>query len=271
MMKSLSNIRRQAGISLLSIMIASTIGLFIIGGAGKVYVDSKNAFNARSAIAAATENYRFAFQDMRRVLVMAGRGVRPENDGETVYSTSDNGLRTFPEIGPDGIQDIDANGSSVIAVRYAKGPAPCGLAGTLAGGPASTITVRFYLDLDGNLICHVPERDYAQALVSGIARMRVLYGIDTDGSGHANQYFTATEFDAAALWTSIVSLRVGIVAGSGEGQDLPIIYRPSTPEPMDVMGANFTPTETQKAYRSSDTTIALRNKTNSIDIQQADD
>ncbi|MEW8497517.1 MAG: hypothetical protein AB2699_03345, partial [Candidatus Thiodiazotropha taylori] len=155
-MKSLSNIRRQSGVSLISLMIASAIGFFIIGGAGKVYVDSKNTFNARSAIAAATENYRFAFQDMRRVLVMAGRGIIPENDSDTTYSTTDNGLRTFPEIGTDGIQDIDANGSSVVAVRYASGPAPCGLAGTLGGDAADTITVRFYLNTDGDLICEVP-------------------------------------------------------------------------------------------------------------------
>ncbi|MCG7904867.1 MAG: PilW family protein [Candidatus Thiodiazotropha lotti] len=271
-MKSLSNIRRQSGISLLSLLIASAIGFFIIGGAGKVYVDSKNTFNARSAIAAATENYRFAFRDMRWVLVLAGRGILPENDGDLVYATTDNGLRTFPEIGTDGIQDIDANGSSVIAVRYAKGPAPCGLAGTLDGGPANTITVRFYLNTDGDLICEVPEHNYAQPLVSGITRMRALYGIDTDSDSLANQYLTATAVDDEALWVNVVAIRIGIVAGSGEGQELPEIYRPSTAEPMDVMGATFTPTETSRAYKSSSTTITFRNLKNGIagQRQQAD-
>ncbi|MCG7968980.1 MAG: PilW family protein [Candidatus Thiodiazotropha taylori] len=266
-MKSLSNIRRQAGVSLISLMIASAIGFFIIGGAGKVYVDSKNTFNARSALAAATENYRFAFQDMRRVLVMAGRGIIPENDNDSTYGVTDNGLRTFPEISTDGIQDIDSNGSSVIAVRYASGPAPCGLAGTLGGTVADTITVRFYLNADGDLICEVPERNYAQPLVSGIARMRALYGIDTDGDGLANQYFTATAVDDEARWVNVVAIRIGIVAGSGEGQELPEIYRPSTAEPMDVMGATFTPTETSRAYKSSSTTITLRNLRNGINRQ----
>ncbi|MEW8342209.1 MAG: PilW family protein [Candidatus Thiodiazotropha taylori] len=266
-MKSLSNIRRQAGVSLLSLMIASAIGFFIIGGAGKVYVDSKNTFNARSAIAAATENYRFAFQDMRRVLVMAGRGILPENDNDTTYGTTDNGLRTFPAIGTDGIQDIDANGSSVVAVRYASGPAPCGLAGTLGGDVADTITVRFYLNADGELICEVPEQNYAQALVSGIARMRALYGIDTDGNGLANQYFTATAGEDEARWGNVGAIRIGLVAGSGEGQELPEIYRPATAEEMDVMGAPFTPTETSKAYKSSSTTITLRNLRTGINRQ----
>ncbi|MES9930046.1 MAG: hypothetical protein ABW158_18190, partial [Candidatus Thiodiazotropha sp. 6PDIVS] len=167
-----SSKRRQAGLSLVSVMIASIIGIFIVGGAAKVYVDSKNTFNARSAVAAATENYRFALQDMRRAVVMAGRSIIPENDDTTAYDQPDNGLRTFPAIAVDGIQDIDANGSSVVAVRYASGPAPCGLGGTLDGAVGSTITVRFYVDNDGNLVCEVPEQNYAQPLVSGIAQMR---------------------------------------------------------------------------------------------------
>ncbi|MEW8079372.1 MAG: prepilin-type N-terminal cleavage/methylation domain-containing protein, partial [Candidatus Thiodiazotropha endolucinida] len=39
----LLNHKKQAGFSIVSLMIASAIGLFLIGGAGKVYVDSKNA------------------------------------------------------------------------------------------------------------------------------------------------------------------------------------------------------------------------------------
>ncbi|MET0075794.1 MAG: PilW family protein [Candidatus Thiodiazotropha lotti] len=265
---NLSKIRRQSGVSLISLMIASAIGFFIIAGAGKVYVDSKTTFNARSAIAAATENYRFALQDMRRVLVMAGRGIATENDSDLVYADPDNGLRTFPEVGADGIVDIDANGSSVVSIRYSAGPAPCGLAGTLSGDPAETITVRFYVDNNGDLICEIPEHDFAQALVSGIARMRALYGIDTDGSGHANQYFTASVVEDNSLWVSVVSIRIGLVAGSGEGQELPEIFRPVTVEPLNVMGSDFTPADNSRAYKSSSTTIALRNLRNGIKRQQ---
>ncbi|MCP4996047.1 MAG: prepilin-type cleavage/methylation domain-containing protein, partial [Gammaproteobacteria bacterium] len=63
------------GYTLLSLLIAMAIGIFITGVAGKVYVDSKMAFLARSAVAATNENGRFAIDDLRRTLVMAGRGV----------------------------------------------------------------------------------------------------------------------------------------------------------------------------------------------------
>ncbi|MCU7862326.1 MAG: hypothetical protein KZQ86_21430, partial [Candidatus Thiodiazotropha sp. (ex Lucinoma kastoroae)] len=128
-----SSKQQQTGFSIVSLMIASAIGIFLIGGVGKVYIDSKNTFNARTAVAAATENYRYAFQDMRRVLVMAGRGVSASDDGADAYGVSviDNGLRTFPAVNgiPDGIvSGANATGSpwnplpedsSIIAVRYA--------------------------------------------------------------------------------------------------------------------------------------------------------
>ncbi|MET0068207.1 MAG: PilW family protein [Candidatus Thiodiazotropha sp.] len=259
----------QAGFSIISLMIASAIGIFLIGGAAKVYVDSKNSFTVRSSFAAATENYRFAFQDMRRVLVMAGRSILPSNDDMTSYSTSDNGLRTFPGLGADGILDADANGSSRVAVRYASGPAPCGMAGTLGGDVVDTITAMFYVDADKNLVCEVPEENYSQPLVSGIERMRALYGVDTDGDGVANQYLTASLVDSSALWVNVVAIRIGIVTSPGDDRELPYNYRPSSPTPMDVLGDTFTPTDTEIPYKAANVTIQFRNLHQAINRQNA--
>ncbi|MCU7906843.1 MAG: PilW family protein [Candidatus Thiodiazotropha sp. (ex Epidulcina cf. delphinae)] len=261
--------RIQGGFSILSLMIASAIGIFLLGGAGKVYVDSKNTFNARSAVAAATENYRFAFQDLRRTLVMAGRSISPADDDDNAYSANDNGLRTFPAVsGTDdglGITDIDGNGSSIIAVRYAAGPAPCGLAGPWDG----TLTARFLVSDQGDLVCHVPERDHRQPLVSGIARMRALYGVDTGGDGVANQYLSAKAVDTAIGWVNVVAIRIGLVVGSGDGQELPGVYRPSTEETLDLLGSGYQVPDTIHAYKSVSTTIALRNLHQTMNRQVA--
>ncbi|MBT2988307.1 MAG: PilW family protein [Candidatus Thiodiazotropha sp. (ex Ctena orbiculata)] len=261
----------QTGFSIVSLMIASAIGIFIIGGAGKVYVDSKNTFSARTAVAAATESYRFAFQDMRRYLVMAGRGVATSDDGADSYSGTDNGLRTFPAI--DGIPDGIASGdetvsspwspdpedSSVVAVRYASGPAPCGLAdNTLAAG---TVTVRFLVDSDGDLICQAYQggvQIIAQPMVSGVAQMRALYGIDTDADGVANQYLTANQV-GNTRWVNVVAIRIGIVVKSGDEAELPSVFRPEDPETLDLLGAEFTAPDSNHVYRSATTTISLRN------------
>ncbi|MCU7932681.1 MAG: PilW family protein [Candidatus Thiodiazotropha sp. (ex Codakia rugifera)] len=257
-------VKKQAGLSIISLLIASSIGVFLIGGAGKVYVDSKSTFTARSAITAATESTRFAIQDLRRTLFMAGRNISESSDGPSAYAAADNGARTFPAVDdPDGIIDADTNGSSVIAIRYAGGPAPCGQAGTIS----ATRTVRFYRDDNANLICQVVETDFAQPLVSGIVAMRALYGVDTDADDIANQYLTATEVEAANRWLNIVSIRIGIITSSGDGAELPPRYRPAAAEELDLLGMTFTAPDTSHFYKSASTTISLRNLHSSVQRQ----
>ncbi|MCU7803193.1 MAG: PilW family protein [Candidatus Thiodiazotropha sp. (ex Lucinoma borealis)] len=259
-----SIVKQQAGFSIVSLLIASVIGIFLIGGAGKVYVDSKNTFTARSAITAATESSRFAIQDLRRTLVMAGRNIGEFVDGPEAYASPDNGIRTFPAVGAvNGIIDIDANGSSVIAIRYAGGPAPCGQAGTLA----TPATVRFYRDDDANLVCQVVETNFVQPLVSGVVIMRALYGVDTDANDIANQYLTATEVDTANRWLNVVSIRIGMITSSGDGTELPARYRPAAAEELDLLGMTFTAPDTSHFYKSASTTISLRNLHSSVQKQ----
>ena len=65
------NLTLSRGFSLVSLMIAMVIGLFIIAAAGQVYIQSKSSFNARAAVSAVSENGRFAIQDIRRVLALS--------------------------------------------------------------------------------------------------------------------------------------------------------------------------------------------------------
>jgi type IV pilus assembly protein PilW len=261
------NHQKQAGFSIISLMIASTIGLFLIGGVGKVYIDSKNAFNARSAIASATEKARFVVQDLRRTLIMAGRGIPQSVDDLTAYAGNDNNQRTFPAVGTDGILNTDSNGSSAIAIRYAEGPAPCGQAGTLGG---VTSTVRYYRDNDGNLMCEANTGGAisSQPLASDIVIMRALYGINMDADDTtADQYLTADEVENAGLWNYVIAIRIGFVISSGDSELLPAIYQPAAPEELDVLGMEYTAPDTSHFYQSASTTISLRNRNGVIQRQ----
>jgi type IV pilus assembly protein PilW len=263
--------RKQAGFSLVSLMIASAIAIFLIGGTGKIYLDSKNSFNARSTIAAAVESSRFAVQDLRRYLVMAGRDVTEQNDNPDAYATVDNNFRTFPHVDPDatvasastGIIDIDSNNSSVVAVRYAAGPAPCGQDGRIN----TTHTVRFYRSNDNELMCQSIEtiagvldiaNMFERPMVSGVITMRVLYGVDTDGDDYANQYLTATEVDNAGRWLNVVTIRIGLVTSSDTGE-LPPAYRPAVADELKMLGMNLPAPDTSHAFKTATATISLRN------------
>ncbi|PVV23837.1 MAG: hypothetical protein B6D78_02430 [gamma proteobacterium symbiont of Ctena orbiculata] len=272
-------IHRQAGFSIISLMIASAIGIFLMGGAGKIYLDSKNAFNARSAVSTATEGARFSVQDLRRNLVMAGRGILEQNDNAGVYTVVDNNLRTFPCLDPDDtdasasacIIDIDSNDSSAIAVRYAVGPQPCGQ----DGPPIDEVThtVRFYISDDGDLICQDIETTggalavvYERAMVSGIVRMRALYGVDTDADGIANQYLTATEVENAGRWINVVTIRVGMIASS-DTEELPLAYQPATAGDLNIMGMEMPAPNTTQSFTPANATISLRNLNTTVQRQ----
>ncbi|MEW8050951.1 MAG: PilW family protein [Candidatus Thiodiazotropha sp.] len=270
-----NKIHTHRGFSLISLMIASAISLFLIGGIAKIYIDSKNAFNARAAIATATEKYRFAFQEMRRALIMAGRGIATSADSASAYTDDqgDTGMRTFPAVDryPDGIVNgVTHSGrqwspapqdSSIVAVRYAAGPAPCGLnEETMEDG---AVTVRFLVDSEGDLNCQVYQNGsliQSQSIVSDISQMRVLYGIDTDmePDGAANLYLTANHV-APSNWINVVSIRIGLVVSTGIGYELPGPYRPQTPDQLDLLGATFTAPDNDFIYKSASTTISLRN------------
>lgn len=278
---------KNKGFSLLSLLIAMVIGIFIIGVALKVYVDSKQAFNARGAVAAATENGRFALDDMRRTLVMAGRGIAAGED------EIDN-KRGLAPISDEGIVDAgtDADASDAVAVRYRIGPSCAGYVDISTIDPDSErkvadissmpATLRFRVNGNDELVC---ERDmdgdgtyeFSQAIVSGIKQMRVLYGIDDNtADGYANRYLTANMVEDEDInppppgrtenWVRVVSLRIGLIASSGD-TELPESMRPESPQELDLLGMTYTAPDTSHIYRAYTTTISLRNMNATVQRQ----
>ncbi|MGH8292523.1 MAG: PilW family protein, partial [Gammaproteobacteria bacterium] len=99
-----------------------------------------------------------------------------------------------------------------------------------------------------------------QELVPDIESMQILYGVDTDGDGIANQYVAAS---GIANWAaaSIVSVRIGLLVRSNNNAV------PATAlSAVDVDGVAVTPppgsgaTTTRRLHRVFVETIALRNR-----------
>jgi hypothetical protein len=268
---------KSRGFSIISLTISSAIGVFVVSGVGKLYIGSKVAYQSRTAIAAATQNGRFAIQDLRRTIVMAGRGILASDDSPSEYALDiDNSKRTFPLLESDGeeskdstgIVDRDKNGSSIIAIRYNAGPAPCGAVGTIA----ATTTVRYFVE-NNVLMCQV-NGGATQPMVSGVLQMKVLYGIDLDIDDVANQYITAKCVEnytncvnsADSQWDKVVSMRIGLIVNSDEAE-LPFKFRPANAEIFDVLGEPYTAPDTSHVFKSISTTITLRNLNMIVDRQ----
>ena len=269
-----------SGFSLISLLVATAISLFIMGAAGKIYIDSKNTFNVRNAISAATENGRYAISDIHQTLVMAGRGItasEENTDNTRSLAPLDTSLDT-------GIYDAGENPdeSDIVAVRYRIGPScashidiskidpDTGIRVPNTDKPPATIRYRIKNDA---LMCEADKEgdgtfNYKQPITSGIKLMRVLYGVDDDSDGHANRYLTASKVDelesdstsgsASEKWSSVVSLRIGLIASS-DNFEIPKPLQPASPQMLNLLGMPYTAPDKKHIYRAFSTTISLRN------------
>ncbi len=260
---------RQKGITLISMMVAMVIGLFLVGGVLTIYLNSKTSFNVRNVVSEVSENQRFALDDMRRILVMAGRGIVSAEDANPGY-------RAFPPVtstsstaaasGAEFIYDGGTDESDVVAVRYRRGPS-CGAYQDvpLTARPSM---VRF-LVVNDDLVCELTTYEGSttttrQVLVSGIQRMKALYGVDDNSDGYANRYLTAPEVDNLTAptggntpWARVVAVRIGLVAGSETV--LPPPARRDSAVTLSILGMNYTEPDTSHLFRVAAATISLRN------------
>lgn len=299
-----STLARQKGISLLSLMIASAIGIFLTGAALKIYVDSKSTFSTRNVLAEVVENQRFALDDMRRILVMAGRDIRAVEDADPNNSFPQ--LHTFPPVTNDAsaaiadesefIYDGNVNDPDVIAIRYRAGPS-CGsyqnvpIKGKLQKRLNGTIyrddktcrptTVRFKV-VNNDLICEVKSyytRDNTTGQTTCINNTSdaslfapvLASGVHMlkvlYGVDDDNDGYASRYLTASevANWRDVVSIRIALVGGSVS--KLPASARKSSEDSLDVLGWSYDEPDTEHLYRTTTATISLRNFNTTVQRQ----
>lgn len=262
-------INRQKGITLVSLLVATVIGLFLVGGVLTIYMNSKTTFNVRNVVSEVSENQRFAMDDIRRLLVMTGRSIVGVEDSSASY-------RAFPPVttntstatpsGAEFIYDGGNTDSDIIAFRYRRGPS-CGDYQDVDLTVRPTM-VRFLLD-DDDLVCELTTytggtTTTRQTMVSGIQRMKALYGADEDDDGYADRYLTASEVENLSIpsgsntpWARVVAVRVGLIAASET--ELPPQSQRQAVETLSLFGMDFTEPDTTHLYRVAAGTILLRN------------
>jgi type IV pilus assembly protein PilW len=92
-------------------------------------------------------------------------------------------------------------------------------------------------------------------MAQGVEGLQLLYGIDdAPEDGSANRFMTAAEVDAAALWQSVVSVRLELLLRSEDANLVP------TAQTYNYNEAATTAPDT-RLYRVYTTTINLRNRT----------
>lgn len=149
-MKGLS---KQIGISLVEILVALVISLFLLGGIVQVYIGNKATFSFTNALAEIQENGRFALDLMSQDLRLANQwgciSYDPDDTGNINDTLTDpSPLYDFlDEDMIEGTNDLGLNGSDTLILRGGKpgqtnveAPFTAATTATLNTNPITSIT-----------------------------------------------------------------------------------------------------------------------------------
>lgn len=258
---------RQAGFSLIEIMIALLIGAFILGGLIKLFVNSHKTSRMQENLSRLQENGRFAMEYLSRDIRMAGYWdcMSPSTpNNQDVVGTEGGGAAT-----PDSI---------TLRAAYARTKAaidPCGTMVTQAATvacPQGAAPANFYADNSSRIIYSIftdanndkflhrvtacnDNLDPTEAdIVEGVENLQILYGIETDATNSAdyftpNYYVTANnipDLDGNGVidWHRVFSIRVTLTMTTPDTN----LVQTTAANPDGRIRRNFT------------STIAVRNR-----------
>ncbi len=196
----------QSGFSLLEMMIALTIGLFLLFGLQTIFSSELQTYILQRGLAQLQNNQIMAMNNIGNVVQSAG------------YAPVAVPLTTSPL----GAQTLAASTASPMAIAFSSGQALFG--GSLYGSDSivirsqaamncmgvtsASLAVSTFTVNNGNLQCSInpdPNGLSPQTLVNGLQSMTLLYGVDPAGTGSATQYVTAANVTA---WSNVKSVKV---------------------------------------------------------------
>ena len=212
----------QAGFSLVELMVAIAVALFLIGGVVSMLASTRNTFKNQSRLAQLQDDQRLAMTLIANVVQSAGYFPDPL----TMTASSEFLKRDVPFAGQtltfaaDGQVITGATNSATLGdtlvVRFETSGTSADNVIDCTGNVRTkqeVIINTLTLDANNNLLCGVDDKPPVQ-LVTGVTRMRVWYGLKTDFTVDDNQVdmYVPTADMAAADWPNVMSLRLTLTS-----------------------------------------------------------
>ena len=212
-----SVLRRQRGFTLVELLVALLIGLFLLGGLMTLVQDNQRTFNTQSSLAQLQDGERLAMSIMTDVIQTAGYYPTPQLitpakalPAATVAGTAWGSLQAVY-----GVDGTGSNGDTV-SVRYetlsGDGILSCNGTTNSSGAPYLYYNTFSVNALTNQLVC--TRGDLASPgnvfpLVSNVTSLQVLYGVNSAGTGNTvDTYMTATQVSAAGRWDNVISVQL---------------------------------------------------------------
>lgn len=270
----------QLGLSLIEMMIAMLIGIFLLAGISSSYVNSKTSSVKRNQTSVLEDNGRIALETITDILEKTGytpinAAPMPQqfvnNVGDVISiacpggsnnivnptiitSTSDGGGSDSDTLGViyhgDAGHFTDCTGNTL--------PSDCRLLPPPSIN-AIPVSARIYSsfsvdDSSSTLKCAGSRSESAEVIAEGVENIQFLYGIDTvdDGQVKVDRYVNASQI--AGSWNNVVSVQVAILVRSLEKVKVTAISKDYTL--LDTVVTSPTDRYQREVFS---TTVRLRN------------
>lgn len=232
---------RQRGFSLIELMIAMVLGLFVLASLLALFIGNNQSHRTQEAAARLQENARFALDILNREARKTG------------YRAAFTPMNTaFPAVAGFAAGQVVSGTDTTLSLRYqgsGTGGGDGWMQDCLGANVAEGATVAVTLSLSGqNLQCSV-DGGAAGALFGGLQDLRFTYGVDTNNDSYADAYVAA---GAVANWTRIASVRIELLLVTADDG------LADAPQPYTFDGATVTPTD-RRLRRVYSNMIGFRN------------
>ncbi|HUI62177.1 MAG TPA: PilW family protein [Steroidobacteraceae bacterium] len=211
--------RRERGFTLVELMVAITIAVFLLGGLLTTVQSTRRAFGDQNQLAQLQDNQRLAMTLMAAVIETAGYYPDPTNNSNTAVMPAGG---VFATAGQPifGVSNASAAGDTV-TIRYGAG-LNAGVNGdnvlnclgttNTTVAPYDTFVNQFSV-ANNQLTCTLTTSAGAQApvaLVNNVKSLGVVYGVKRNGAdtGSCTDTYLQANQMAATDWTAVCSVTV---------------------------------------------------------------
>ena len=204
--------KRQAGLTLVEIMVALTLGLIVLLAIGSIYIGSRQTYRVQEDNARLQEAGRYALEVIGRSIRQAG------SDTEMTF----NPVAITVECVPPACMAIDNNGvvaaTDTLRTQFYAGREELNggawftrdcTGGLVASGAVPPNIVTNIFNLNGTDLRCTGSVGGTQTLISDVEDFQVIYGIDTTGDQSADQYVAVP-----GNWAQVVTTRVCVLVRS---------------------------------------------------------
>jgi type IV pilus assembly protein PilW len=232
----------QRGMSLISLMIALAIGIFLLAGLFQVWNQTRLTFSSQGQLAQLQDNQRMALTMMANTVQTGGYYPihlnYPVSSG-TTYTPNlmlANGSIVQGQF-LYGTHDT-TTGADVLTVRYVADKTS-GDSTTLdcqgQSEPTGTVVTNTYQLTANQLTCSTDGVNFLPIVQGTLSSMVITYGVDTLGDGTALQYLTADKVQSLSVWGRVLSVKIALTFNNplfgqpgttvGQNATLPTITR----------------------------------------------